>query len=594
MLHQTQFGRKCVSPVFAEFCEATIMKGSDFIAHIEKYTKGAMGHIFAHYDRTHSSSTSCIDENRTHLNYNLAEKDQPLSQQDFIHKRLSEIKVLKRANVNVMCDWIVTAPKGMSPDELPRFFDESYIFLNNRYGKENVISAYVHMDETTPHVHYSFVPVVIDKKKGIPKLSAKERISKKDLQTFHKDLSAHMEKVFGRDIGILNDATIMGNKTIKQLRQISANLEAFKSAPIEEENSAVYKLLGKDKVVVRRSELERVNKAVEDSALIMSNTEVLNRQLSEKSKKADINYKKSEEAVSHAHKLAESIIADANNSASEISASIEADKTSWEQQKALQQAELDDRSAELDKRDRMQAHRAERQRQDEGRNDKNARKNEEYAAELKEERKALFEEKRKFYSIKNSPQEYYEIELSALRNINGELRSDIDKKDKTIQELCRHIRDKDAEHTAVIEKQEHDNELRIKSALENKEQELSARYLTLIESKDTEIDRQSKMIDKLRDCLDKAYRVIRDICMGIATLFCGKGKWEPYRVDFRDKPFSLIEAMMSAGEKAAEEAGFSEYAEEIRNNYGIYPLVKEELDIIDPPEPTRSYNSYER
>ena len=45
--------------------------------------------------------------------------------------------------------------------------------MNERYGKENVISAYVHFDEVTPHMHY-FVPVVEDKKKGGYKLSAKK------------------------------------------------------------------------------------------------------------------------------------------------------------------------------------------------------------------------------------------------------------------------------------------------------------------------------------------------------------------------------------------------------------------------------------
>ena len=74
-------------------------------------------------------------------------------------------------------------------------------------AKENVISAYVHFDEVTPHMHYAFVPVVEDKKKGGYKLSAKEAITREDLRTFHKDLSNHMERVFGRDVGILNEAT---------------------------------------------------------------------------------------------------------------------------------------------------------------------------------------------------------------------------------------------------------------------------------------------------------------------------------------------------------------------------------------------------
>ena len=54
------------------------------------------------------------------------------------------------------------------PLELSRqFFEQTYKFLNERYsGEQNVVSAYVHMDEKTPHMHYAFVPVVHDKKKN--------------------------------------------------------------------------------------------------------------------------------------------------------------------------------------------------------------------------------------------------------------------------------------------------------------------------------------------------------------------------------------------------------------------------------------------
>ena len=39
------------------------------------------------------------------------------------------------------------------------FFEETYAFLSERYGAQNVISAYVHLDERSPHMHFAFVPV---------------------------------------------------------------------------------------------------------------------------------------------------------------------------------------------------------------------------------------------------------------------------------------------------------------------------------------------------------------------------------------------------------------------------------------------------
>ena len=199
------------------------------MAHMMKMTRAVTGHMFNHYGRSDiidgdnyvPRSNENINPELTGLNYNLAYSDQPQEQLDFLRQRLSEIKVQNRKDVNVMVDWVVTLPQAFDGDEQD-FFQEAYRFLNDRYGKENVISAYVHMDETTPHMHYAFVPVVEDKKKGGYKLSAKEAVNRKDLQTFHNDLSKHMERSFGKDIGILNEATKEGNKSIAELKRGAA------------------------------------------------------------------------------------------------------------------------------------------------------------------------------------------------------------------------------------------------------------------------------------------------------------------------------------------------------------------------------------
>ena len=80
-------------------------------------------------------------------------------------------------------------------------------------------------------MHFAFIPVVTDKKKGDLKVSAKELITRKHLQEFHPKLENHMKKVFGRDIGILNDATKAGNKTINELKgeTIKKELESLKN-----------------------------------------------------------------------------------------------------------------------------------------------------------------------------------------------------------------------------------------------------------------------------------------------------------------------------------------------------------------------------
>ncbi len=195
------------------------------IAHLEKYTRGSTGSLFAHYSRKKDKKgnhrkygNQDIDLKRTHLNYNLAPiKD--IDQVAILRKRLEEVRVFKRSDVNVMCDWVVTLPESIEQlQDQDKFFKETYKFLEKEYGRENVISSYVHLDETTPHMHFAFVPVVIDKKKGDLKVSAKELITRTHLKKFHKNLERNLEKAFGFKVGVLNDATKEGNKSVKKLK----------------------------------------------------------------------------------------------------------------------------------------------------------------------------------------------------------------------------------------------------------------------------------------------------------------------------------------------------------------------------------------
>lgn len=205
------------------------------MAHVMKHNRAVCGVMFKHYERAKdefgkyiSYGKSEIDRERCHLNYNLA-VHQKMSQGDFVKRRCSEVRVLNRKDVNVMCSWVVTAPKSLPEQDLKRFFEESYRFLTARYGLNNVVSAFVHMDETTPHMHFAFVPVVEDKRCGGYKVSAKEAVDRNDLRRFHADLDAHMTRVFGRNIGILNEVTREGNKSVEELKRGTA-IETLKNA----------------------------------------------------------------------------------------------------------------------------------------------------------------------------------------------------------------------------------------------------------------------------------------------------------------------------------------------------------------------------
>ena len=223
------------------------------MASVAKFTKAATGHICAHYERKkdergqyYKFHNQSIDPERTPLNYNLAPPREG-GQVEFIRRRLSEVKCLKRDDVKVLCTWVVTLPKysrvtdgtdlTMTYDDAPdrareAFFERTYRFLSDRYGERNVISAYIHMDEVTPHMHFAFIPVTDDRKRGGEKVSAKEVLTKADLQAFHGDFEKYLDGFNDWRFEVLNEATRDGNKEVAELKKETA-LREVKQARLE-------------------------------------------------------------------------------------------------------------------------------------------------------------------------------------------------------------------------------------------------------------------------------------------------------------------------------------------------------------------------
>lgn len=189
------------------------------MAHCEKYTKADTTGMFIHYERTpgRSLSNKDIDSSRSYLNYNAAETDQPLSQKKYLALRLSQIKTNNRKNQNVICDWIVTQPKDVRQEDSRAFFFATYEFMSERYGRKNVVSAYVHMDEIgqTPHMHFCFVPVE-KLEDGIEKLNAKAVVDRNELRQFHPALQKAIDESLGYHVSITSGITKEqgGNKTV--------------------------------------------------------------------------------------------------------------------------------------------------------------------------------------------------------------------------------------------------------------------------------------------------------------------------------------------------------------------------------------------
>ena len=178
--------------------------------HYDKFKGVGVQGVFRHCERYTDKdgnyikfSNENIDKTRTHLNYNLGPQG---NQYQRMKERLSQLEYRKQKNNTVLCGWVLTAPKNLEGEELERFFKRSYKFLEGVYGKENVVSAYVHMDEASPHMHFLFVPgfheQTIDKDtKEVIKdrwtLSAPKLTDRGVLARIHDDLQKEIDQEFG-------------------------------------------------------------------------------------------------------------------------------------------------------------------------------------------------------------------------------------------------------------------------------------------------------------------------------------------------------------------------------------------------------------
>ena len=189
------------------------------MAHVEKFQAAALGRMCGHYERRaeidHGYKRENIDNERSWLNYNLGPQ-RPESQVEFINNRIDSLNLKRRPRKDAvrMCDCVITMPKSFDPSRQREFFNAAYAFLSQRYGKENVVSAWVHRDEAMPHMHFAWVPVTQD-----GRLSAKTVVNRLNLKTLHPDMQVAMETALGCKVEILLDPEKAGEKQLSSLSQ---------------------------------------------------------------------------------------------------------------------------------------------------------------------------------------------------------------------------------------------------------------------------------------------------------------------------------------------------------------------------------------
>lgn len=167
---------------------------SYLVLHMNKFKKEAIRGIQSHNRREREShSNPDIDYDRSAANYELHEAASS-NYVETIQNRIDELLLVKavRKDAVRMCGLIVTSDKtffdGLTPEETRRFFEESKAFLTEFVGAENVVSAMVHMDEKTPHMHFFHVPVTQD-----GRLNANKIYTRQSLRKLQSELPAYLQ-----------------------------------------------------------------------------------------------------------------------------------------------------------------------------------------------------------------------------------------------------------------------------------------------------------------------------------------------------------------------------------------------------------------
>ncbi|WP_099045221.1 MobV family relaxase [Leuconostoc citreum] len=217
------------------------------MAHLKKNTRGSVPGLAVHFERkTDHHSNKEIDVAKTYLNQDLISDGSDMLSR--FNERLNDVYCMKRDDVKALATWIVTLPEALSEapyEQQSAFFEATKHFLDDRYGQENVVAAVVHYDETTPHLHYAFVPVVFDAKKERYKVSAKEVLTRHDLQNFHDELDQNLKTVLPfYEQGILNHKTLPF-ENVAEIKKYNDQFKALKEelANVEENISAKKALL---------------------------------------------------------------------------------------------------------------------------------------------------------------------------------------------------------------------------------------------------------------------------------------------------------------------------------------------------------------
>ena len=204
-----------------------------------KYKRENLMAVYRHNERKNKNySNKDIDRTKTYLNYSLKDPEfNYVKEFDKIIKKY-DLKGQIKTVSNIVCEYMITSDsdffKRIGEEETKRYFETAYKFVSayKDLGEKYIISAKVHYDEKSPHMHLIFLPVVhtIDKKGNpIDKLACSEFWKAKDSyrQLQNAFFEYMVENGFDLQRGLPKEETERMHYTLKEYKNIT-NFEKTK------------------------------------------------------------------------------------------------------------------------------------------------------------------------------------------------------------------------------------------------------------------------------------------------------------------------------------------------------------------------------
>jgi len=157
--------------------------------HLEK-AKGTDSRMSAHIERTVHPKNA--DRTRTHLNRELVQFPEGVrNRTQAIAHRVETAGIRRKVGTNqvrairVLLTGSNRDMKQIEADgRLDDWCNDSLQWLRETYGEQNLVSAVLHMDEKTPHIHATVIPIVTgeQRKAGQEEQNGKKKYRKKNPQ----------------------------------------------------------------------------------------------------------------------------------------------------------------------------------------------------------------------------------------------------------------------------------------------------------------------------------------------------------------------------------------------------------------------------